>query len=98
MKDSEGQNYLSTDEVEKKYGWAKGTLYYFRKLGYLNSYKFVLDKRVYWRQSDLEAIKSRPPEATKRGPKPPALITAKSGRARGRTVVVSAGTLATATV
>jgi hypothetical protein len=88
LKDFEGQKFLTTEEVEEKYEWAKGTLYYFRKQGLLNSFKFVLDKRVYWRVSDLDAIKNRPPEETKRGPKPLDLITAKSGRSRGRTVEV----------
>jgi hypothetical protein len=98
LKESEGQKFLTTEEVGKEYGWAKGTLYYFRDKGYLNSYKFILDKRIYWRQSDLEAIKNRPPEEKKRGPKPPALITAKSGRARGRTVGVGTGILTPAAI
>lgn len=98
MKESEGHQYLTTKEVETNYRWAKGTLYFFRKEGLLNSYKFLREKEVYWRISDLEAIKNRPPEESKRGPKPEDLAAAKQDRSPGRTVVVSAGTLAAATI
>jgi hypothetical protein len=88
-----GDKYLTTKEVAEisEYGFGKPTLYYFRKLNYLDSFKFAGDKEVYWKVKDLEAIKNRPPEATKRGPKPHALTTAKPDRARGRTVAIGTG-------
>jgi predicted DNA-binding transcriptional regulator AlpA len=98
MREIDGLVYLNTKEVAKEYGWAKGTLYYFRELGLLDSYKFIGEKSVYWRKSDLDAIKTRPPEVTKRGPKPLALATAKSDRAKGRTVIVGGRTPAVTTV
>jgi hypothetical protein len=97
VREIEGQIYLSTKQVETEYGWAKGTLYYFRELGLLDSYKFIGDRSVYWRKSDLESIKNRPPEVTRRGPKTHALTIPKFGRAQGQTVTVGGVTPAVAT-
>jgi hypothetical protein len=70
----ENEEYLSLEEATARFEWKSSTLYYFRSLGLLNSYKFLADKRVFWRVSDLEAIKNRPPEVSKPGPKGSGLL------------------------
>ena len=79
-----GETYLDLVEVTEKYSWVSSTLYHFRSLDLLETYRFVGDRKSYWKASELEAIKNRPPEVTKRGPKsnggqtrnqPPSLTT-----------------------
>jgi hypothetical protein len=68
-KEIENEKYLTLQEASENYHWPSGTLYYFRSLGLLESYKFIGDKKTFWKVSELEAVKNRPPEVTKRGPK-----------------------------
>jgi hypothetical protein len=68
--------YLDAGEVTARYKLAQGTLYYFRELGVLKCFKFLGDKKTYWKVSELEALKNRPPEEIKRGPKGSGLIAA----------------------
>jgi hypothetical protein len=68
-KEVESEVFLTVEEAAEAYPWPMATLYYFRTLGLLDSYKFVGDRRTYWKVSELEAVKNRPAEATKRGPK-----------------------------
>ncbi len=69
MREFNSETFLNIDEIKERYGWAAGTIYYFRSDGLLESYKFSGDKKSYWKLSELEAIKNRPPEIRKRGPK-----------------------------
>ena len=69
MRETGGENYLDLTEVTEKYGWGSSTLYLFRGQELLKTYKFVGDKKSYWKVSELEAVKNRPPEESKRGPK-----------------------------
>jgi hypothetical protein len=62
--------YIIGDEVVRRYGWRSATLYYFRAQNLLNSYRFIGDKKSYWSVPELEAIRNRPPEVSRRGPKP----------------------------
>lgn len=85
MREVEGETYLLLSEIKDSYKWGSSTLYLFRSMGLVETYKFVGDKRSYWKVSELEAVKNRPPEVTKRGPKSHALskpIQRRTGRAR----------------
>lgn len=82
LRESEGETYLKLSDVKDRYGWGSSTLYLFRSQGLVESYKFVGDKRSYWKLSELEAVKNRPPEATRRGPKPESEL-AGAGQALG---------------
>ncbi len=85
MRDAEGETYLDLEEVTTKYKWGSSTLYLFRSQGLLESYKFRVDKKSYWKLTELEAVFHRPPEVSKRGPKNRALaipIKRKGHRAR----------------
>lgn len=88
MREHNNETYLDVNEVLERYGWSQGVLYYFRKQGDLNGYKFTLDKKTYWKVSELDAVKNRPPEITKPGPKPDALASLVTSRATGKTIMV----------
>lgn len=99
MRVVEDEEYLNIQEVEHQYGWKYQTLRYFTNLGLMEPHYFLGDKRSYWKRSDLEGVKNRPREATKRGPKSHALnepvFVKGTGRARRHLVVgVSAPTTA----
>lgn len=89
LREQGGEQYLTLAEIEKRFGWKPGTVYYFREKGLLELYQFTGDKRSYCKLLELESIRDRPPEVKKRGPKDRALATTKTDRARGRTVVVT---------
>lgn len=70
----DNQEYFTLEEASQLYGWQSSTLYYFRSLEVLNTYRFLGDKKSYWKKSELDAAKNRPPEVTKRGPKSGAML------------------------
>lgn len=59
---------LTLEQIEQSYGVKRSTLYRCIQKGYLTAYRRLMDKRVYFRRGDVEALRRFKPAGSRSGP------------------------------
>jgi len=74
--------WLTVEQVERRYGVKRSTLYRYMQRGFLPSFRRAMDKRVYLRRIDVEALRRFKPSGVRGGPTPAAVERARAFQRR----------------